>query len=54
MSLILADNFRLSMSIMQKIYEVNPFICPKCQGRMRILAFIEDEEVTRLPRLSMT
>jgi hypothetical protein len=29
----------------QKIYEVDPLTCPKCQGRMRISAFIEDEEV---------
>ena len=43
--------------LIQKIYQVNPLICPKCQGRskipslagMRILAFIEDEDVTRLP-----
>ena len=40
--------------LIQKIYEVDPLTCPKCQGRMRILAFIEDEEVTRLPCLSMT
>ena len=40
--------------LIQKIYEVDPLTCPKCKGRMRILAFIEDEEVTRLPRLVMT
>jgi hypothetical protein len=41
--------------LIQKIYEVDPLICPKlvlnlpkeCQGRMKILAFIEDEEVIR-------
>jgi hypothetical protein len=27
--------------LIRKIYNVNPLICPKCQGRMRILAFIE-------------
>ena len=27
--------------LIQKIYEVNPLTCPKCQDRMRILAFIE-------------
>ena len=32
--------------LIQKIYEVDPLTCPKCQGQMRILAFIEDEEVT--------
>jgi hypothetical protein len=31
--------------LIQKIYEVDPLTCPMCQGQMRILAFIEDEEV---------
>ena len=31
--------------LIQKIYEVDPLTCPKCQGRMKIIAFIEDEEV---------
>ena len=33
--------------LVQKIYEVDPLTCPKCQGRMRILAFIEDEDVIK-------
>jgi hypothetical protein len=33
--------------MIQKIYEVDPLICPKCNGAMRILAFIEDQEVIR-------
>jgi len=33
--------------LIQKIYEVDPLTCPKCQGQMRILAFIEDEEVIK-------
>jgi hypothetical protein len=33
--------------LIQKIYEVDPLTCPKCRGRMRILAFIEDEEVIK-------
>ena len=33
--------------LIQKIYEVDPLTCSKCQGRMRILAFIEDEAVTK-------
>ena len=33
--------------LIQKIYEVNPLTCPKCQGRMRIIAFIEDPEVIK-------
>jgi len=31
--------------LIQKIYEIDPLICPKCRGHMRILAFIDDEEV---------
>jgi hypothetical protein len=33
--------------MIQKIYEVDPLTCPKCSGAMRILAFIEDQEVIR-------
>jgi len=33
--------------LIQKIYEVDPLICPKCQGRMRVIAFIEDDDVIR-------
>ena len=33
--------------LIQKIYEVNPLICPKCQGQMRIISFIEDQEVIK-------
>ena len=31
--------------LIQKIYEVDPLMCPECHGRMKIIAFIEDEEV---------
>jgi len=31
--------------LIQKIYEVDPLSCPKCQGRMKIISFIDDEEV---------
>jgi len=31
--------------LIQKIYEVDPLTCTKCQGKMRIIAFIEDKEV---------
>ncbi len=31
----------------QKIYEVDPLVCPKCQGTMRIISFIEDPSVIR-------
>ena len=33
--------------LIQKIYEVDPLTCTKCQGKMRIIAFIEDEEVIK-------
>lgn len=28
--------------LLQKIYEVNPFLCPKCGGTMQVVAVIED------------
>jgi hypothetical protein len=31
--------------LIQKIYEVDPLICPKCKGSMRIISFIEDAQV---------
>ena len=31
----------------QKIYEVDPLVCPKCQGAMRIISFIENPSVIR-------
>ena len=34
-------------SLIQMIYEVDPLTCPRCQGRMRILAFIEDPEIVK-------
>src|SRR3974390_3749768 len=38
--------FRRSWArLIQKIYEVDPLVCPKCQGPMRIISFIEDREV---------
>jgi len=33
--------------LIQKIYEVDLLTCAKCQGRMRIISFIEDEEVIK-------
>jgi len=33
--------------LIQKIYEVNPLICPKCRGNMRIISSIEDPSVIR-------
>ena len=31
--------------IRRKVYEVDPLICPKCQDRMRVIAFITDYPV---------
>jgi hypothetical protein len=33
--------------LIRKIYEVDPLVCPKCNGRMRITAFIEEQEVIK-------
>ncbi|MFQ5904453.1 MAG: transposase [Candidatus Binatia bacterium] len=33
--------------LIQKVYEVDPLVCPKCQGKMKIVSFIEDPEVIR-------
>jgi hypothetical protein len=33
--------------LIQKIYAVDPLICPEDQGEMRIIAFIEDEAVIK-------
>ena len=31
--------------MIRKVYEVDPLLCPKCGGQMRIIAFIEDQKV---------
>jgi len=33
--------------LIQKIYEVDPLVCPKCKGIIRIISFIEDQKVIR-------
>jgi len=33
--------------LIQKIYEVDPLVCPHCKGTMRIISFIEDVQVIR-------
>ena len=33
--------------LIQKIYEVDPLLCPKCQGAMRVIGSIEDPSVIR-------
>ncbi|MCJ7538712.1 MAG: hypothetical protein MUO88_03510 [Desulfobacterales bacterium] len=33
--------------LIQKIYEVDPLVCPKCSGEMHVIAFIEDPDVIK-------
>ena len=40
--------FRKSWArLIQKIYEVDPLVCPKCKGAMRIISSIEEPSVIR-------
>ena len=31
--------------LIRKVYEVDPLLCPECGGVMKIIAFIEDQDV---------
>jgi hypothetical protein len=31
--------------LIQKIYEVDPLICPKCQGTMKIISIVDDFDI---------
>jgi len=33
--------------LIQKTYEIDPLVCPKCRGTMRIISFIEDREIVK-------
>jgi hypothetical protein len=33
--------------LIQKIYEMDPLICPRCQGPERIIALIEDDRIAQ-------
>jgi len=33
--------------LIQKVYEVDPLLCPKCQGEMIIIAFIEQPHIIK-------
>jgi hypothetical protein len=35
------------LRLIQKIYEVDSLACPRCQGKMSIISFIENEELMR-------
>jgi hypothetical protein len=34
--------------LVQKIYQVAPLLCPKCQGDMKIVAFIETADIIEM------
>jgi len=34
--------------LIQKIYKVDPLICPKCRGNMRVISSIDDREVVKI------
>jgi transcription termination factor NusB len=41
-----SKEFRQSWArLIQKIFEVDPLICSKCQGEMRIISFIEELDI---------
>jgi len=31
--------------MIRKVYEVDPLICPRCGGRMKVVAFLTDDAV---------
>ena len=33
--------------LIQKVYEIDPLICPKCSGTMKVISVIEDEDVIK-------
>ena len=33
--------------LIQKIYQIEPLLCPKCLGPMKIISFIEDDALIR-------
>jgi len=40
--------FRKSWArLIQKVYEADPLLCPKCQGQMKIISFIEEQAVIK-------
>ena len=40
--------FRKSWArLIQKVYEVDPLLCPQCQGQMKIISFIEEQAVIK-------
>ena len=33
--------------LIRRVYEIDPLVCPRCQGVMRVVAFITDGRVIR-------
>ncbi len=33
--------------LIQKIYQIDPLLCPKCQELMKVIAFIEDDALIK-------
>jgi len=33
--------------LIQKIYNIDPLLCPRCFGTMRIISFIEEEQLVK-------
>ena len=33
--------------LIQKIYQIDPLLCPKCQGAMKLISFIEDDALIK-------
>jgi len=33
-------------AIIRKVYELDPMICPKCGGRMKVISFLSDFSMT--------
>jgi hypothetical protein len=33
--------------LIQKVYHVDPLVCPKCQGTMKIISFIDASDIIR-------
>ena len=33
--------------LIQKVYEIDPLVCPKCQGELRVISVIEDQAIIK-------
>ena len=47
-SAVSSKEFRKNWArLIQKIYNVDPLLCPRCFGTMRIISFIEEEQLVK-------